>query len=105
MNSCCGLTQKQIGSIINILKKHTDIQVCIIFGSRAKGTQNKSSDVDMVLQGTELTHRTIASVHFKLNEETNLPYKFDVLNYHTITNNNLIDHINRVGVCIYKKEG
>jgi len=36
-----------------------------------------------------------------LNEETSLPYVFDVLDYHSITNKELQAHIDRVGKSIY----
>ena len=36
-------------------------------------------------------------VAYSLNEETNLPYFFDVINISKISNQNLIDHIDRVG--------
>ena len=40
--------------------------------------------------------RVAADVAYQLNEETIMPYIFDVLNYHMITNPDLIAHIDRV---------
>ncbi|MEW6606109.1 MAG: hypothetical protein AB1414_01475 [bacterium] len=37
-----------------------------------------------------------------LNEETPLPYFFDVVHYESINNPDLIEHINRMGKIIYK---
>ena len=37
-------------------------------------------------------------------DELPTPYKYDVLNYNSIENINLVDHINRVGKLFYKKD-
>ena len=36
-----------------------------------------------------------------LNEETTMPYNFDIVNYETITNEELTNHIDRVGVGLF----
>jgi len=43
---------------------------------------------------------TIKSI---LNEETLMPYNFDVLDYSNISNEELKKHIDNFGVSIYKK--
>ena len=57
--------------------------------------------MDLVLKGN--VQGIITEISFILNEDSMLPYKFDVLDYNTISNQNLIDHINRVGIVFYKK--
>jgi uncharacterized protein len=39
-----------------------------------------------------------------LNEETTLPYFFDVVIYETIQSSDLSEHIDRVGETIYEKQ-
>ena len=41
-------------------------------------------------------------IHWEL-DELDLPYNFDISIYNKIENNELIDHINRVGITIYEK--
>jgi len=44
---------------------------------------------------------------FKIENEIDdllLPYKIDLSIYHKIENNQLVDHINRVGKVFYEKE-
>jgi predicted nucleotidyltransferase len=72
-----------------------------MFGSRAKGNYKNGSDVDIALKG-KLSFETITHINYLLNEETTMPYKFDVLNYHTIQDKDLIEHINRAGICFYQ---
>ncbi len=101
MNETFGLRKKDLENIISILKKYTEIEEAIVFGSRAKGNYKNGSDVDIALKG-KLNFETIAHISYLLNEETTMPYKFDILNYTAIKNNELIEHINRAGICFYQ---
>ena len=85
-----GLTAQEIKEIKDTLH-NMGIEKIILFGSRAKGTHQKGSDVDLAIDGDA------KKAHYLLNEETNLPYFFDVLNLSKITNKNLKEHIKRVG--------
>lgn len=85
-----GLSQREV-DVMNEVLKSLDIQKVVLFGSRAKGNYKKGSDVDLAIVGDE------RKVSYILNEETNLPYVFDVVNLHKITNKNLIEHIERIG--------
>ena len=38
------------------------------------------------------------------NEESLLPYYFDILDYDAIVNHDLKEHIDRVGIVIYQRE-
>lgn len=96
-----GLTDQDISVVKSVLSDFSDVTRARVFGSRAKGNYRRGSDVDIALEGFSLSLETVSRISFVLNEETSLPYHFDVLNYHTLTNKDLIDHINRVGVIIY----
>jgi len=103
MNFNFGLRQSDVIALHGILEKYPAIEQACIFGSRAKGNFRPGSDVDIALKGTGLTLHVINNISFELNEETTMPYKFDVLNYHTITDPALLDHINRAGIVFYEK--
>ena len=102
MDKKFGLTENDLKKIILILSEQPEIQEAFIFGSRAKGNYKNGSDVDIALKGKELNFQKIAHIGYLLNEETTMPYKFDVLNYHTIKNVDLAEHIDRVGIIFYK---
>lgn len=104
MNSNFGLKASDMAAICSILKKYPAVTEVYIFGSRAKGNYKTGSDVDIALKGNGITLQTVSNVSFELNEETNMPYKFDVLNYHTIAEPALIEHIQRIGILFYKSE-
>ncbi|MBN1984637.1 MAG: nucleotidyltransferase domain-containing protein [Chitinivibrionales bacterium] len=98
-----GLTKDDIITIKNSIAKHNEIESALLFGSRAKGNFKHGSDVDIALKGKDIDYTVILSISTELNEETTLPYHFDVLNYRMLESTELIDHINRVGVEFYRK--
>ena len=55
-------------------------------GGRARGTHRPSSDVDLAIKGKNLTIDTLAKLRYILEEETNLPYFFDIVNYDRVEN-------------------
>jgi uncharacterized protein len=96
-----GLTDADLQFIIDVIKAYPQVDEAVIFGSRALNRHKNGSDVDIALKGKE-----IGLIAFKisgiLNEESPLPYFFDVLDYHLIDNEDLKNHIDRVGKIIYK---
>lgn len=103
MNDVFGLSISDIDVIIGILEAYPEINEVIIFGSRAKETYKKGSDIDIALKGMKL-EPIVSQIAGKLNEETTLPYYFDVVDYESIGSSNLKDHIDRVGIVLYKTE-
>jgi len=95
-----GLTQADMRRITAAIKQFPDIEDAVIFGSRAKGTHKKASDVDLAIKGRTVTPETIQRLSFLLNEELPLPYFFDVVHYETLENQLLVEHIDRVGKSI-----
>ena len=57
------------------------------------------SDVDIALKGEDL-EEAVLQISIYLNQESILPYNFDIIDYHAIDNQELLDHINRVGKSI-----
>ncbi len=99
-----GLYQSDIACIVHILQQHPEVEKGYIIGSRALGSYRHGSDVDLVLQGETLPFAITSRISYLLNEETNMPYQFDVINYNTVRNKELIDHIERVGKLLYTKD-
>jgi uncharacterized protein len=99
-----GLHDRDISYIIKTSEELPEIEEVVIFGSRAKGNFKKASDVDLAVKGKAVTDVTVKRMSALLNEELPLPYFFDVLHYESISNADLLDHIQRVGTVIYKKK-
>ncbi|MDP4269467.1 MAG: nucleotidyltransferase domain-containing protein [Bacteroidota bacterium] len=100
-----GLKDSDILAIREILSRYPEVEHAYVFGSRVKGNYRNGSDVDIALKGETLIYSIVSTISFSLNEETIMPYHFDVLNYHTIRNEQLTEHIDRVGVCFYTRAG
>lgn len=100
-----GLDKEEVKEIKEVIEKYAEVETAYIFGSRAKGNYKRGSDIDIAVKGKNITIDTIASLLNKLEEETTLPYFFDVIHYDTCSTKELVEHIDRVGVCIYKKGG
>ncbi len=92
-----GLRDTDIEKILNGISLFPEIKQVVIFGSRAKGTFARGSDVDLAVKGEKISGNTIDRLSSLLNEELPLPYFFDVVCYENIDNRNLKDHIDRVG--------
>ncbi len=97
-----GLVKDELDKIVSVLKAFPEVERGVIFGSRALGTYKKGSDIDIALFGKHLEKAAI-SISYQLNEESALPYFFDVVDYHGLTKLELKEHIERVGIVFYKK--
>ncbi len=98
-----GLKNETIAQILSIFKKYSQIKKAILYGSRAKGNFKNGSDIDIVLTGEDLTIIELIKIS-SLLDDLLLPYTIDLSIYHKIKNPDLIEHIKRVGVAIYKKD-
>nr|WP_240476467.1 nucleotidyltransferase domain-containing protein [Marinobacterium rhizophilum] len=74
----------------------------MLYGSRAKGNFKPGSDVDLTLEGAELSVQVLNEVAWALDDLL-LPYQIDLSILEQIYNQDLIDHINREGVRLYTR--
>lgn len=104
MANSYGLTENDMAQIITAIRQLDEIAAVILFGSRANGNYKTGSDVDLAVKGKGITHRAIAQLADALNEEIPLPYFFDVVQYDSLENQPLVDHIDRVGIVLYDSD-
>lgn len=98
-----GLQERDLYYIMKAIKKYTEIEKAVLFGSRAMGNYKKGSDVDIALIGEKIDRKIIRRLSDDLNEEYPIPYFFDLVNYNDISNEELKKHIDRIGKTIYIK--
>ncbi len=96
-----GLRASDIQVIRSVLAQFPEIESAWLYGSRALGTAKAGSDVDMAIKGAGVSHETVTNIRVALNEESPLPYHFDITNYHRVQNDALKQHIDEAGVLIY----
>jgi predicted nucleotidyltransferase len=98
-----GLPDAAIGKICAVLRRYPQVKRAILYGSRAKGTYKKGSDIDLtLLGGADLTLNVLYKILDDLDELL-LPYTIDLSIFDNIGDPEVIDHIQRVGVAFYEK--
>ena len=97
-----GLSDQTLAVIRQILADYSAVKKAILYGSRAKGNYRKGSDIGLTLIGDGLDHRILGEIAGRL-EESPIPYQVDLSLWEQIDNQNLLDHIERVGVVFYDR--
>lgn len=99
-----GLPQSAIEKICAVLSRYPQVEQAILYGSRAKGNYKTGSDIDLTLRGS--ADLTLDTVYRILNDmdELFLPYTIDLSIFDDISDPEVIDHIQRVGIEFYKKD-
>ena len=97
-----GLPDKTINLINEIFSKYPEIEKVIIYGSRARGDYQNGSDIDLTIIGDISVNDKI---HISgLIDDLPIPYMCDLSIYENIKNENLVEHIDRVGQVFYEKK-
>lgn len=96
-----GLSARNMKTIQDILNKYPDIETVYIFGSRATGSFKHGSDIDLAVTNEGVDNKTIGRIKGDF-EESSLPYRVDIVSYPALSNKDLKDHIDRIGVLFYK---
>jgi type I restriction enzyme S subunit len=97
-----GLNDTTIEAMQKVFESNSKIDEVIVFGSRAKGNYKEGSDIDLAVKGRNINLDDILSLSRKL-DELNLPYKIDLINYATIKDKDVVEHIDRVGIVFYER--
>jgi predicted nucleotidyltransferase len=72
----------------------------VLFGSRARGTNNATADIDLAVYAPRITHRQLSLLSDDL-DETNIIYRFDLVHINETANPQLIANIEKEGQVIY----
>ena len=99
-----GLEQNSIDKINRIFKQYEQIQQVIIYGSRALGNYRSGSDIDLTVKADNFSLSELMKVEIQIDDLL-LPYKIDISLFRQISDPELVEHINQVGVIFYEKHG
>jgi len=86
--------------IKHIAATYPAIKQMLLFGSRARGTLTRTSDIDFCVVCED--DRAFINFTFDM-EEIDTIYKIDVVRFNTITNALLLDEIQRDKVVLYER--
>jgi type I restriction enzyme, S subunit len=97
-----GLEENIVAKLNEVFEANSKVDKAWIFGSRAKGNFRPDSDIDVAIKGAGITLDDILKMQMAF-EENRINLKIDLVNYDTISETALIEHIDRVGNEIYSK--
>ncbi len=97
-----GLTDIELQKLQEVFARNPRIEQAILYGSRAKGTFKPFSDVDITLVGEGLKKTDLSHLMMEVDDLL-LPYQFDISLFHTLKNEDLIEHIHRMGIVVYQR--
>lgn len=100
INTEIGLSTAVYSLLVSVFKSFPKVKKVILFGSRAKGDFHSGSDIDLAVKGSDMTYSDMLQLRLAIDELT-LLYKVDLLDYTSIDNNDLLEHIERVGTELY----
>lgn len=96
-----GIKEEYWQMLSELFAKWPDIEKVVLYGSRVKGTYKPFSDIDITLFGENLTYNDLLRISNDIDDLL-LPYMFDISLFHTLKNEELIEHINRKGEVVYR---
>ena len=103
MSSRFGLTEATIEKMNAVFARHPEVEKVVLYGSRAKGNYKRGSDIDLTLYGSTLTQGILYKIDTELDDLL-LPYMIDLSIFEQLSNPELIEHIERVGLLFYERE-
>lgn len=95
-----GLIDKSLQILLGIFRNYPAISEVKVYGSRAKGTYTERSDLDLVVMD-ELDRKTLGEIWMEINS-SDFPLTVDIQVWKDVKNENLKDHIRRVGKIFYQ---
>jgi len=98
-----GLSENIIKEINNVFETYPKVKEVIIFGSRAMGNYKAGSDIDIAVKGNKITLDDILDISVRI-ENIISPYRMDLINFQSINDPDVIEHIKRVGKIFYKRK-
>lgn len=97
-----GLDEATIEKLSKVFETNPKVDKALLFGSRAKGTYREDSDIDVALKGYDISLNDVLQLSAALEDE-GITYKVDLVNYDSIKEPALVEHIDRVGVEVYSR--
>lgn len=92
-----GLKKELIGQIQAIAEKN-GVEKVILFGSRARGDHNRTSDIDLAVSGGNA-----AGFAADIEEETATLLEYDIVDLAKPVNRDLLESIRKEGKVLYEK--
>lgn len=93
------LNKELLEEIVDICKRHAEIEKVVLFGSRARGDNSPKSDIDLAIYANSNFSDFIED----MENNTRTLLEFDFSNMRTVKDDFFIDQVNKEGITIYEK--
>lgn len=97
-----GLTDQTVEMICGVFRSFPEVDVAILYGSRARGNFREGSEIDLALKGEAIDLASLSRIDTAL-DDLMLPYTFDILLCQSLTNQALTEQINHTGIVFYRR--
>ena len=97
-----GLEENIIENLIKTFEANPKVYKAIVFGSRAKGSYRPNSDIDIAIKGYDITLDDILKMSVAFDDKK-IIQKIDLIDYTSIKEPALKEHIDRVGIEFYSR--
>ncbi|MCP9785458.1 nucleotidyltransferase domain-containing protein [Cyanobium sp. N5-Cardenillas] len=101
LGSIPGIPERVQQRLQQVFDTQDHLEAVWLFGSRAMGRHREGSDIDLCLEGRELSHRDRLRLMVAIDELL-LPWQVDVALRGEISQD-LEAHLQRVGCCIWRR--
>ncbi len=92
-----GIKEIVIEEIRNLAKRY-HVKKVILFGSRARGSHKRASDIDLAVSGGD-----ISLFSLDVEEETSTPLKYDIVDLDKNVQEELLESIKTEGIVLYEE--
>ncbi len=97
-----GLPAHAVEKLRGVFQSWPQIQRVLLYGSRAKGNYRPGSDIDLTIEGEDLSLSQLLAIENQIDDLL-LPWMIDLSLKHRIDSTTLLDHISRVGIAFYTR--
>jgi proline iminopeptidase len=95
-----GLSQAILDDLTRVFSQFPNIELVLLFGSRAKNTFKDGSDIDLAVIAPTLNDSQFSALWGKI-EDLPLAFKVDLLHWDTLSNQALKQKIRSEGIQLY----
>lgn len=101
MSKLSALNKTTTEQLSKIFQSYEQVKEVVMYGSRAKGTHNERSDIDLAIRNSNINRHTLGKIKLQI-DNSNIPYLVDLQIVEKIKNPSLLEHIQSIGKVIYK---
>jgi len=98
-----GIPKKHLTAIQKVLRRFPNVKRGVLFGERAVEDYDKYSDVEIAVEG-KVDWEEASFIKYYFEEETSLPYTFDIVEPERVKSERLASELKKEGVVIYEKK-